>query len=228
MRSTLTSPRPAAPPSRVGRTVGALAVTLTAALGLGLGSTAAAGAATAKDKATSKTAAKVVEGGGLGVTPPATWTSLSIDDPKLADALTAAAKVNPQFKNLTPKTMKDAGIAFFAVDSKSKNPDYVNNVNGQVVVPGPPSLNGAEAELKASLAGQGAVVTAQTRISAAGTQAVRSLYKISVNALSGKKLTVYGTQVVLVKANKLYIVTISLDTADPAIADAIIASIKVK
>ena len=220
MRSTPISSRPAAPLSRVGRTVGALVIALTASVGLCIGPVATAGAATA--------VAKAVQGGGLSVTPPPAWTSLSIDDPKLADALTAAGKVNPQFRNLTPKSMKDAGIAFFAVDSKSKNPDYVNNVNGQVVVPGPPSLAGSEPELKAALVGQGATVTSQTRITAAGTEAVRSLYKINVNALSGKKLTVYGTQVVLVKAGKLYIVTISLDTADPAIANAIIASIKVK
>ena len=153
---------------------------------------------------------------------------MSIDDPKLADALAAASKVNPQFKSLTPKTMKDAGIAFFAVDAKSKNPDYVNNVNGQVVTPAPASIDGAEPELKAALVGQGAVVTGQARITVAGVPAVRSLYKLSVNSLSGKKLTVYGTQVVLVKAAKVYIVTISLDTADPALANALVGTIKVK
>ncbi len=193
---------------------------------------AAAGAAGATAMKSAKPAAavtanvKVIAAKGLGMSIPSAWTTISIDDPKLADALAKGSKANPQIQQLTPEKLKASGVVLFATDLPKNG--FSDNINAQVIAGGPADLKGAEEQLKAPLESQGAVVGSQVHIKVSGLDAIRTEYTLPVNAVNGKKLTVYGTQIVTVKSKTAYIITISLGASNRDFVTSLAKSITVK
>ena len=190
------------------------------------GSAGAAAMKTTKPAAVAATKLKVISAKGLGMSIPTTWTTISIDDPKLADALAKGSKANPQIQQLTPEKLKASGVVLFATDLPKNG--FSDNVNAQVIAGGPADLKGAEEQLKAPLESQGATVVSQVHIKVSGLDAIRTEYTLPVNAVNGKKLTVYGTQIVTIKVKTAYIITISLGAANTEFVTTLAKSVTVK
>ncbi len=207
-------------------TTAIVAVTLLLAPVAASGTAGGATMKTTKPAAATTAKLKVVTAKGLGLSIPASWTTISIDDPKLADALAKGGKANPQIQQLTPEKLKASGVVLFATDLPKNG--FSDNVNAQVIAGGPADLKGAEGQLKTPLESQGAIVGSQVHINVSGLDAIRTEYTLPVNAVNGKKLTVFGTQIVTVKSKTAYIITISLGATNAEFVTSLAKSITVK
>ncbi len=190
------------------------------------GAAGAAAMKTTKPTAAASAKVKVITAKGLAMSIPATWTTISIDDPKLAEALAKGGEANPQILQLTPEKLKASGVVLFATDLPKNG--FANNVNAQVIAGGPTDLKGAEDQLKGPLESQGATVSSQVHIRVSGLDAIRTEYTLPINAVNGKKITVYGTQIVAVKAKTAYVITISLGATNAEFVTTLAKSITVK
>jgi hypothetical protein len=179
-----------------------------------------------KAPSTQVTSGQQIAAKGVAITVPAVWGAFSIDDPRLDEALKIAKKQNPQL-TLTPESMKASGIVILAVNKKPKDPAFVDNVNVVVVDNGPKSLKGFDAEYKKVLESQGAIVTSQNHSTVAGLDALVTKYELELNAPNGKKIKAVGTQVVVVKRGQVFVMTISLSSADEVVVDSLTKSFQV-